>query len=369
VRISAYDLASEVIRSASPERPADAALREVLKSTRNLPPFVAREASNLVFAHYRWRGWTEHERHLLGKLRLASRLNDRFCSDSRSFPLAELRAHAIPSWVSQEMDISDEWLTLLQSEPQLWLRAKKGHGNELAGKLGHCTPGPLPDALIYEGDADLFRTPEFHSGEFEIQDVSSQAVSWLCEPKSGETWWDACAGEGGKLLHLSDLMGNKGLIWASDRALWRLAKLKRRTARAQAFNYRAAPWDGGPKLPGKTKFDGVLVDAPCSGLGTWHRNPHARWTTTPQDIHELAEIQKLLLKHVAPAIKLGGKLVYSVCTLTRKETEDVAVAFSEAHPAFQRQPLPGPENKNRALASAASMIRNKMFVAVWRRTA
>src|SRR5205823_5977071 len=127
----------------------------------------------------------------------------------------------------------------------------------------------LPEALVYEGETDLFRTPEFHAGEFEIQDLSSQAVGWLCDPKPGETWWDACAGEGGKLLHLSDLMQNKGLIWASDRAAWRLQKLKRRTARAKVFNYRAALWDGGAKLPTKTKFDGVLVDAPCSGLGTW----------------------------------------------------------------------------------------------------
>ncbi|MGC8000561.1 hypothetical protein ACP3XN_24520, partial [Salmonella enterica] len=83
-------------------------------------------------------------------------------------------------------------------------------------------------------------------------------------------------------------MENSGLIWASDRAAWRLQKLKRRTARAKVFNYRVAMWDGGVKLPTKTKFDGVLVDAPCSGLGTWQRNPHARWTTTPGDVAELA---------------------------------------------------------------------------------
>jgi hypothetical protein len=85
--------------------------------------------------------------------------------------------------------------------------------------------------LEYRGTQDLFRTPEFHKGSFELQDINSQAVGIICEPKPGETWWDACAGEGGKLLHLSELMENKGLIWASDRVEWRLKKLKQRTAR------------------------------------------------------------------------------------------------------------------------------------------
>jgi 16S rRNA (cytosine967-C5)-methyltransferase len=101
-------------------------------------------------------------------------------------------------------------------------------------------------------------------------------------------------------------MSNEGLIWASDRAQWRLAKLKQlkqRAARAKMFNYRAALWDGGDHLPTRTLFDGVLVDAPCSGVGTWHRNPHARWTTTANDVLELAEIQKRLLAEAARAVK------------------------------------------------------------------
>ncbi len=223
----------------------------------------------------------------------------------------------------------------------------------------------------------LFKTPEFHAGEFEIQDIASQAVGWLCDSKPGEAWWDACAGEGGKLLHLSELMQNKGLIWASDRAAWRLQKLKRRTARAKVFNYRAVPWDGGAKLPTKTKFDGVLVDAPCSGVGTWQRNPHARWTTTVEDVRELAELQKRLLTHAAAAVKPGGKLIYSVCTLTRAETVEVAAAFSEVHAEFEPMSLAvnslGKEI-SRALTSAAAVTLwpqdcggNGMFVAGWRR--
>src|SRR5580700_11122720 len=101
-------------------------------------------------------------------------------------------------------------------------------------------------------------------------------------------------------------MQNKGLIWSSDRAEWRLKNLKRRAARAQVFNFRAATWDSGAKLPTKTKFDGVLVDAPCSGVGTWQRNPHARWTATVNDVRELTIVQEALLGRAAPSVKPGG---------------------------------------------------------------
>ena len=200
----------------------------------------------------------------------------------------------------------------------------------------------MSDALVYDGSEDLFHTPEFHAGKFELQDISSQAVSVLCQPQPGEIWWDACAGEGGKLLHLSDLMQNQGLIWASDRADWRLQKLKRRAARAKVFNYRAALWNGGEKLPTKTKFNGVLLDAPCSGIGTWHRNPHARWTTTPNDVQELSEIQQRLLSHAAAAVKPGGKIIYAVCTLSRAETTEAAAAFEEKFPNFKPLDLINP---------------------------
>jgi 16S rRNA (cytosine967-C5)-methyltransferase len=230
----------------------------------------------------------------------------------------------------------------------------------------------LPDAVLYQGAEDLFRTPEFHAGEFELQDISSQAVGLVCNPQPGETWWDACAGEGGKLLHLSALMENKGLIWASDRAEWRLKHLKRRTARAQAFNYRAALWNGGAKLPTKTKFDGVLLDAPCSGIGTWQRNPHARWTTTLDDVKELAAVQKQLLAHVAPSVKPGGKLVYAVCTLSRSETIEVVEAFEKQFPDFKPIEVLNPLKPD-APASAQAWIwpqdsgGNGMFIASWRR--
>ncbi|HZI33772.1 MAG TPA: RsmB/NOP family class I SAM-dependent RNA methyltransferase [Candidatus Binatia bacterium] len=368
-------IAAEVIRKAGREKPADAALREVLKQIPDLAPFDAAEVARTVFIYYRWHVWLCDERGVQAKMRLALRLNQRFKENPASIPLAELHAKAVPEWTAEHLEVNDGWLRSLQSEPKLWLRAKSGQAEALAGKLFGAETSPLlPDALVFNGETDLFKTPEFHAGEFEIQDIASQMVSWLCSPQPGETWWDTCAGEGGKMLHLSELMQNKGLIWASDRAAWRLQKLKRRAGRAKVFNYRSAAWDGGAKLPTKTKFDGVLVDAPCSGVGTWQRNPQARWTTTPNDVRELAEIQRKLLANVAPSLKPGGKLIFSVCTLTHAETVEVVEYFNATQPDFE--PLVWEEIKleTRTLENVPQLTiwpqdlgGNGMFIAGWRR--
>jgi len=223
---------------------------------------------------------------------------------------------------------------------------------------------------MYLGKADLFRTPEFHAGDFELQDIRSQAVGFVCAPEPRQTWWDACAGEGGKLLHLSDLMSNQGLIWASDRAEWRLRRLKRRTARAKVFNYRAALWDGGSKLPTKGKFDGVLIDAPCTGSGTWQRNPHARWTLLSSDVAELKKLQIDLLTHSANAVKPGGKLIYSVCSLTRSETSEVVAEFENLKLGFTplqvRNPLADGTGPDQTLSMwPQDCGGNGMFIAAW----
>jgi len=373
--ISVHDIAVEVVRTAGRDKPADAALREVLREMRNLPPFDAAEVSRSVFNYYRWHAWTREDRGADAAMHSARKLADRYRNDPNSFQVAELRAKVVPAWTLDAMEVSEGWLRSLQCEPTLWLRAKRGMAEVLMrGLPGLEQPDSLTDAFIFAGEMDLFRTPEFHAGEFEIQDIASQAVGWLCDPKPGETWWDACAGEGGKLMHLSDLMQNKGLIWASDRAEWRLQKLKRRAGRGKAFNYRAALWDGGAKLPTKTKFDGVLVDGPCSGVGTWQRNPHARWTTTANDVQELAVVQQNLLAHAAPSVKPGGKLIFSVCTLTRAETSGVVEHFNSTQPEFEPMPLPELKSNGRSLAAGSSLTiwpqdmgGNGMFIAGWRR--
>jgi 16S rRNA (cytosine967-C5)-methyltransferase len=309
-------LPERIIGACSAEQPADKVLREHLKAERDIMPSDARAVSLSVFNYFRWRGWLDLDAPLNLQIRKARELATNFAADPHSFSDASLVERVAPNWIAEEMEIKPAWARAIQAEPKLWLRAKPGQGRALCEKLGAAKLEKtlLPDAILYKGEEDLFKRPEFHAGEFEIQDIASQAVGWLCAPQPGETWWDACAGEGGKTLHLSALMQNKGLIWASDRAEWRLKNLKRRAARAQVFNFRAAPWDGSARLPTKTKFDGVLVDAPCSGVGTWQRNPHARWTTTLTDVRELAAIQKQLLANAASSVKPGGKLIFAVCT-------------------------------------------------------
>jgi 16S rRNA (cytosine967-C5)-methyltransferase len=371
---TAMRIIEHVITTADAAHPADRMLREELRVPKSLSARETTEISRAVFAYYRWFGWLESGDSLRTCLEKTQALDNRFRERPDSFSAEELVSRSVPEWIGTELRVTADWARALQSEAPVWLRARSGRAEEVAMALGDCRPlgkGLLASTLEYSGATDLFRTPAFHAGVFEIQDISSQLVGLICAPAGGETWWDTCAGEGGKLLHLSDLMQNKGLIWASDRAAWRLQKLKRRTARAGVFNYRAVAWDGGAKRPTKTKFDGVLVDAPCSGVGTWQRNPHARWTLRKDDVLELAALQAKILAHAAPAVKPGGKLIYAVCTLTRSETTEVANRFGEAHPQFKPLPIRNPKtgkehSEGRCVLDPSVDRGNGMFIAAWK---
>lgn len=367
-------IAADIIAKSDHENPADSVLRAEFKRQSSLSRRESGEISRAVFTYFRWFGWLEPQKPLAGNIFVAQQLAERFAREPQKFSDQELLTKAIPAWVNDFVMVKPDWLCALQSEPKLWLRAKRGQASRIAESLGFCLLEPdtlLSDAIEYRGSEDLFRSSEFQNGEFELQDISSQAVGVICDPKPGETWWDACAGEGGKLLHLSELMENKGLIWASDRAEWRLKRLKQRTARAKVFNYRAAPWDGGKKLPTKTKFDGVLVDAPCSGIGTWHRNPQARWTSSESDVRELSEIQQKLLLHAADSVKPGGKLIYSVCTVSEPETLHVADLFQKERKDFQPLKTVNPFKPNESAEQhwfwPQSSGGNGMFVAAWKK--
>jgi 16S rRNA (cytosine967-C5)-methyltransferase len=364
-------VAANVVARADWSKPADAVLRATLREHGGISREEGGTIGGAVFAYYRWRGWLGQKAEVKHAIYRALELDELFRKRPQSISEEGLR-RAIPRWVAGEMDVSTEWLRALQTEPVLWLRARPGQGGGLAEKLPGATPSEcVQDALSYAGREDLFRTVEFHAGEFEIQDISSQAVGLACAPQPGETWWDACAGEGGKTLHLCDLMGYRGRVWASDRAEWRLQRLKRRAARAKVFNYRSISWDGGAKLPVKTKFYGILVDAPCSGLGTWQRNPHARWTTQRRDVHELADAQKRLVVHAAAALRPGGRLVYSVCTMTRQETTGVVDTIARLLPELEPMPIVLPWKKTAATNQVwlwpQEMAGNGMFIAAWRK--
>ncbi len=383
--------AARIIKLVQAGTPADQALRESLTLTQNrhyTAPGERRGISRAVFTYYRWWRWLGENDSLQKQLEAALALQERFNKNPDNIKAPALTSRAVPDWLKTEMEVIPvAWLRQLQREPTLWIRTKNGLGPKVAAALGNCVPCPevlgksadaaaggqqthsgayhLPlTAFSYQGITDLYRTDGFQSGEFEIQDLASQLVSHAAAPKPGETWWDACAGEGGKTMHLSDLMNNKGLLWASDRSLRRLAKLKERAARAKVFNFRTAPWEGGAKLPTKTKFDGILVDAPCSGIGTWQRNPHARWTTTLKDVQELAVVQRQLLENVCGSLKKSGRLVYAVCTLTRAETTAVADAFTAAHP--ELTPDPVLNSTPQLTLWPHDLNANGMFIAAWK---
>jgi 16S rRNA (cytosine967-C5)-methyltransferase len=352
---------AQVLRTLAGDERADTALRVFFERHRYLSPREKRDISRGVFVYFRWLSWLDEKASPQKRVEHALALQERFDADPKSVKPEALAVRAVPDWLAAEMELPADYLRQLQKDPALWLRARPGTADALAKSLfaGERTEH-APDAVRFTGTQDLFRTEQFKAGEFEIQDLASQLVSLACAPKPGETWWDACAGEGGKTLHLCDLMQNKGVVWATDRHTGRLETLKCRTARAKLFNYRTAVWEGGAKLPTKTKFDGILLDAPCSGVGTWQRNPQARWTTSPDDVRELAATQLALLNQVAGSLKPGGRLIYSVCTLTRSETTAVADAFTAAHPELTAEP--------RFTIWPHKVNANGMFIAAWKKT-
>jgi 16S rRNA (cytosine967-C5)-methyltransferase len=371
---AALNHAASILARLAPGDRADTALRGYFEAHRYLQPSARRAVSHAIFVYFRWLSWLDSKASPQKRLEQANDLQERFNADPKSVKAEALAVRAVPAWLWEEVSLPDDqakaaYLRQLQHDPALWLRARPGQAKALIKSLAAGEPADpsagAPDAVRFTGVQDLFKTEQFKTGEFEIQDLASQLVGVACAPKPGETWWDTCAGEGGKTLHLCDLMQNKGVVWASDRHSGRLDTLKRRTARAKLFNYRAALWDGSPRLPTKAKFDGILVDAPCSGVGTWQRNPQARWTTSMDDVTELAVTQLALLNQVAASLKPGGRLVYSVCTLTRRETTGVVESFGAAHPELEADGVLG--RPGAATLWPHELNANGMFIAAWRR--
>lgn len=205
-----------------------------------------------------------------------------------------------------------------------------------------CVWSPLGIRLVEK--PALARHPLFLSGEIEVQDEGSQLLGFLVAPKRGEMVADFCAGAGGKTLLLGALMRSSGRLYAFDVAEKRLANLKPRLARSGLSNVHPVRIESEndqkvKRLAGK--LDRVLVDAPCSGLGTLRRNPDLKWRQTPQSVAELVAKQGAILAAAARLVKPGGRLVYATCSLLAEENDEVVGAFLAANPAFA--PLPAAE--------------------------
>jgi 16S rRNA (cytosine967-C5)-methyltransferase len=187
------------------------------------------------------------------------------------------------------------------------------------------------------GKPALARHPLFLDGSIEVQDEGSQLLGFLLHPKRGEMVADFCAGAGGKTLLLGALMRSQGRLYAFDIAEKRLAKLKPRLARSGLSNVHPVRIESENDIKIKRlagKLDRVLVDAPCSGLGTLRRNPDLKWRQTPESVAELTVRQGAILAAAAGLVKKGGRLVYATCSLLDAENETVVADFLAKHPEF-----------------------------------
>jgi 16S rRNA (cytosine967-C5)-methyltransferase len=177
-----------------------------------------------------------------------------------------------------------------------------------------------------------------------VQDLASQAVGHVCDPDPGERWW-VLRGEadgGLQALHLAALMAGKGTVVATCPTERQRHETALRLRRGAFHNITTRVWDGAHPIGKPASFDGVLVDASCSGVGSWRRHPDARWTIEAEEIPQLTTRQVQALASASSRVRPGGTLVYTVLTVTRSETLGVVETFLESHPGFQLQPFPHP---------------------------
>ncbi|MGZ6957938.1 MAG: RsmB/NOP family class I SAM-dependent RNA methyltransferase, partial [Acidimicrobiia bacterium] len=199
----------------------------------------------------------------------------------------------------------------------------------------------IPDALLVTGGGDVRDLPAVRDGRATPQDQASQAVRALVGAVPGDQVLDVGAAPGGKSTALAEAMGDRGLVVAVDRHAGRTRMIGAAAGRLGLASVRPVVADGA-RLPfGAGRFDRVLVDAPCSGLGVLRRRPEARWRLRPEAIDELAALQRELLLAAAAAVRPGGRVVYSVCTLSRAETVAIDEWAETALPDFRAVEPPG----------------------------
>lgn len=258
-----------------------------------------------------------------------------------------------PHWLLAKLDAAfgaaaDTEIAALGAEAALDLRANTLKATreqvfKLLADQGHepATTPLSPLGLRVSARLNLGSHEAFRDGWFEVQDEASQICASLVWPKPGDAVLDLCAGAGGKTLALAALMNNKGRIVACDVATGRLVRSKTRLRRAGVHNATLRILEGEHDKWLKRQagvFNRVLVDAPCSGIGSWRRNPDARWRLSAEDIERLKVIQAKVLSQAAPLVKKGGRLIYATCSLLPEENEQQVRAFLAADARFK--PLP-----------------------------
>ncbi|NBW50140.1 MAG: RsmB/NOP family class I SAM-dependent RNA methyltransferase [Betaproteobacteria bacterium] len=271
------------------------------------------------------------------------------CEAVKPDDLMERHRHNLPEWLVQPLkdQLGDGFWPLVENLNlgaglDLRVNALKAKRAEVQKELQQAgikaVPTPFsPLGLRIAGKPALNKNEAFLRGDFEVQDEGSQLLAMLVDAKRGEMVVDFCAGAGGKTLALGAAMRSTGRLYAFDTSAHRLDALKPRMARSGLSNVHPAAIaherdDRVKRLSGK--LDRVLVDAPCTGLGTLRRNPDLKWRQTMAGVEEMAVKQAAILQSAARMVKSGGRLVYATCSVLPQENEAIADAFSAVNPEF-----------------------------------
>jgi len=274
-----------------------------------------------------------------------------FPAEEKARVLGAAAADLNPAWLAAEC--AEALLPPLRdhllARAPLWLRVQAADPAPILAELDELgwawrrSPRAAA-ALELAPGTDITKTRAFRDGRVEVQDIGSQLVLAAARFPPAGHWLDACAGAGGKTLQLAGLLGPAGRVEARDVRPAALEELGRRAARAGLAD-RVVLGGGNPA----GGFDGVLVDAPCSGSGTWRRSPHLRWFTTPAGVAAAARLQGSILAENAPLVRPGGFLIYATCSLCRTENELVvqkflagATGFAAVQPGLNLRP-PDPD--------------------------
>lgn len=252
-----------------------------------------------------------------------------------------------PAWLVERwldrygFEAAEAWSSFNNSPAPLTLRANRVRidrdalADRLAAEEILCEHAPhAPDALVVRRGNPL-RSPMHADGLFVVQDEASQLVGHYAGARPDEQVLDACASPGGKTLIMAATAGADGLVIASDVRGRRVDLLRTTIARAGATNVRVVQADAARPLPYRQVFDRVLLDAPCSGLGTIRRDPDIKWRRSPADLPALAAAQLTMLGHAASVVKPGGTLVYATCSSEPEENDEVVAAFLRARDDFR----------------------------------
>ncbi|MDO4763333.1 MAG: class I SAM-dependent methyltransferase [Flavobacteriaceae bacterium] len=263
-----------------------------------------------------------------------------------TFPTKAIE-HSIPDWLATtlEAELGGKWereMKAMNEQAPVVLRANtlKISANELVEVLKEegveaVALRDYPDAVQLVEKKNVFLTSAFKEGFFEVQDASSQKIAEFLEVKEGMRVVDACAGAGGKTLHLAAKMKNKGQIIALDIHQWKLAELKRRAKRAGAFNIETRLIEDSKTIKRlHNTADRLLIDAPCSGLGVLKRNPDSKWKIDEDFINRIKTEQENILQNYAKILKKGGMMVYATCSILPSENEKQVQKFLANNPDF-----------------------------------